>query len=243
MVQQPATFACCATLAIVPCCSRPTPPLPAYRAVRPAQAAMRALQPGQAGALSAFAAELTDLRKYAVLNYVACIKAVKKRNRHLRAAVGPGAAGPPLRAVDLLSQQYFFTSPKLAALATRAEVLLQARAPHAAPRDTCRQAWSDLVGRVSRRPPCTQVLSMRLWCLARASCGSLCWYAIRRGIVVLRVQEAHRQHACSSAAGPLPRQVRRSAEAGGGRCCRARPRRRRRPRATHWRRSTAAPSA
>jgi len=125
---QPTTFACCAPSAIAPSCSRPTPPRPAHRAARRAQAAMRALQPGQAGALTAFAAELTDLRKYAVLNYVACIKAVKKRNRHLRAAVGPGAAGPPLRAVDLLSQQYFFTSPKLAALATRAEVLLQARA-------------------------------------------------------------------------------------------------------------------
>lgn len=90
---------------------------------------MRSLQPGQPGKLAAFAAELTDLRKYAVLNYVACIKAVKKRNRHLRAAVGEAGAGAPLRAVDLLSQQYFFTSPRLAALSTRAEVLLQARKP------------------------------------------------------------------------------------------------------------------
>ncbi len=158
MVQQPATFACCATFMNVPCCSRPTPPRPAHRAVRPAQAAMRALQPGQASALSAFAAELTDLRKYAVLNYVACIKAVKKRNRHLRAAVGASAAGPPLRAVDLLSQQYFFTSPKLAALATRAEVLLQARAPRAALlqalRGACRQAWSASAEWASTRRPC-----------------------------------------------------------------------------------------
>ena len=91
------------------------------------QAAMRSLQPGQPGKLAAFSTELNDLRKYAVLNYVACIKAVKKRNRHLRAAVGEAAAGPPMRAIDLLSQQYFFTSPKLAALSTRAEVLSQAR--------------------------------------------------------------------------------------------------------------------
>ncbi|KAK9836188.1 hypothetical protein WJX81_007747 [Elliptochloris bilobata] len=92
------------------------------------EAAMKSLQAGQPGRLAAFASELTDLRKYAVLNYVACIKAVKKRNRHLRAAVGEAAAGPPLRAVDLLSQQYFFTSSRLAALSTRAEVLLQGQA-------------------------------------------------------------------------------------------------------------------
>ena len=97
---------------------------------------MRSLQPGQPGKLAAFAAELTDLRKYAVLNYVACIKAVKKRNRHLRAAIGEAGADAPLRAVDLLSQQYFFTSPRLAALSTRAEVLLQARSPSML---TCKQ--------------------------------------------------------------------------------------------------------
>ena len=71
--------------------------------------------------LAAFRAEVLDLRKYAVLNSTAVIKAVKKRNRHLRAAVGPTLH--PLRATDLLSQQYFFTSSKLAALSTQAEVL------------------------------------------------------------------------------------------------------------------------
>ena len=37
------------------------------------------------GELFQMRAEITDLRKFAVLNYVAVIKAVKKRNRHLGA--------------------------------------------------------------------------------------------------------------------------------------------------------------
>ena len=82
---------------------------------------MRTLQGKEPAVLAAFRAEVLDLRKYAVLNSTAVIKAVKKRNRHLRAAVGP--ALQPLRATDLLSQQYFFTSSKLAALSTQAEVL------------------------------------------------------------------------------------------------------------------------
>ena len=85
------------------------------------QAAMQGMQGKPAPALAAFRAEVQDLRKYVVLNYIAVIKAVKKRNRHLRQAVGP--ALQPLRATDLLSQQYFFTSSKLAALSTQAEVL------------------------------------------------------------------------------------------------------------------------
>jgi len=47
---------------------------------------------------------------------------VKKRNRHLATACAPRAVAP-MRAVELLSHQYFFTSPKLAALATEAEIL------------------------------------------------------------------------------------------------------------------------
>ena len=70
-------------------------------------------------------ADITDLRKFAVLNYVAVIKAVKKRNRHLGAKVG--GAFVQMRAVDVLSQQYFYTSPKLARLATRAEIMSQVR--------------------------------------------------------------------------------------------------------------------
>ena len=80
-----------------------------------------------AAGLGALRAEVADLRKYAALNYVAVIKAVKKRNRHLGAAVGSRQLRP-LRALDLLSTQHFYTSPKLAALATQAELLSQARA-------------------------------------------------------------------------------------------------------------------
>jgi hypothetical protein len=94
----------------------------------PRQAMLGSLGPrSPAAALAQLRAEVQDLRKYAVLNYVAVIKAIKKRNRHLRDACG-GAEVAPLRAVDLLSCQYFFTSPKLAALSTRAEVLAKVRA-------------------------------------------------------------------------------------------------------------------
>ena len=75
--------------------------------------------------MDAFNLRVTELRKFAVLNYVAVNKAVKKRNRHLAGSCGPHAAG--LHASHLLSQQPFFTSPKLAALQTRAEVLAQVR--------------------------------------------------------------------------------------------------------------------
>ena len=51
-------------------------------------------------------------------------QAVKKRNRHLGAAVGSRAARP-LRALDLLSAQHFYTSPRLAALATQGDILSQ----------------------------------------------------------------------------------------------------------------------
>lgn len=75
------------------------------------------------GDLFQIRADITDLRKFAVLNYVAVIKAVKKRNRHLGAKVS--RAFVQLRAMDVLSMQYFYTSPKLARLATQAEILSQ----------------------------------------------------------------------------------------------------------------------
>lgn len=65
--------------------------------------------------------EIADLRKFAVLNYIAVIKSVKKRNRHMASCGSQPVA--PLHAVALLSQQYFFTSPKVANLATQAEIL------------------------------------------------------------------------------------------------------------------------
>jgi predicted metal-binding transcription factor (methanogenesis marker protein 9) len=63
---------------------------------------------------------MSDITLHDTLLWVA--RSVKKRNRHLAAACAPRAVAP-VRAVELLSQQYFFTSPKLAALATEAEIL------------------------------------------------------------------------------------------------------------------------
>lgn len=58
------------------------------------------------------------------LNYIAVIKSCKKRNRQLATGLAT-AVVPPLRAVELLSQQYFFTSSKLASLSTEAEILFK----------------------------------------------------------------------------------------------------------------------
>ena len=78
--------------------------------------------------VNALRIELLDLTKYVALNYVAVVKAVKKRNRHLRElalAQNAAAACIVIRAVDILMQQIFFTSPRLAALTTRAEIMGQ----------------------------------------------------------------------------------------------------------------------
>ena len=87
------------------------------------QAMMQNLKGKDAACLATFRAEVLELRKYAVLNSTAAIKAVKKRNRHLRVSLGSNAHA--IRATDLLSQQHFFTSSKLAALSTQAEILAQ----------------------------------------------------------------------------------------------------------------------
>ena len=89
---------------------------------------MRTLQGREPAVLAAFRAEVLALRKFAVLNSTAVIKAVKKRNRHLRHALGPSVQ--PLRSIDLLSQEHFFTSSRLAALSTGAEVLSQVQPHH-----------------------------------------------------------------------------------------------------------------
>jgi RNA polymerase II subunit A small phosphatase-like protein len=88
-------------------------------------------------------ADISALIKFVALNYLAVVKAIKKRNRHFKAHFGEGAAAAaaqqqqqqaagqgqqrggfdPLHPLDLLSQEVFFTSNRLAALATRAEVL------------------------------------------------------------------------------------------------------------------------
>merc|ERR1719158_1621227 len=64
--------------------------------------------------------EIADLRRFAYLNYLAVVKAVKKRNRHLDLAFGEAAC--EMQAAALLLPQAFFSSPLLSNLATRLEV-------------------------------------------------------------------------------------------------------------------------
>ncbi|KAL0044617.1 hypothetical protein WJX82_002935 [Trebouxia sp. C0006] len=86
------------------------------------EATLADLQHSSQTSFAQFRSEVTDLRKFVVLNYIAVIKAFKKRNRHLQAACKDSTA-VAVDAVDLLSQQYFFTSTKLASLATEAEIM------------------------------------------------------------------------------------------------------------------------
>lgn len=71
--------------------------------------------------------EIKELIKFAALNYLAVVKAIKKRNRHLREHFGCAAAAsaiPSLQALELLGHEVFFTSPRLASLATQTDVLV-----------------------------------------------------------------------------------------------------------------------
>lgn len=68
------------------------------------QAIMQGLTTKPPAALISFHSEVQDLKKYVVLNYVAVIKAIKKRNRHLKVCVCATLqtasvhwANPPLR--------------------------------------------------------------------------------------------------------------------------------------------------
>lgn len=78
--------------------------------------------------LSALREQIRQLIKFVALNYLAVVKAIKKRNRHCRVVFGGAAAGPALHPLDLLRQEVFFTSPRLAALSTQAELLAAAAA-------------------------------------------------------------------------------------------------------------------
>ncbi|KAF6263587.1 hypothetical protein COO60DRAFT_376205 [Scenedesmus sp. NREL 46B-D3] len=78
--------------------------------------------------LSALRDEIRQLIKFVALNYLAVVKAIKKRNRHCKATFGAAATGPALHPLDLLKQEVFFTSPRLAALSTRAELMAAAAA-------------------------------------------------------------------------------------------------------------------
>ena len=76
--------------------------------------------PAAATDVPALLQEIADLRRFAYLNYLAVVKAVKKRNRHLDLAFGEAAC--EMQAAALLLPQAFFSSPLLSNLATRLEV-------------------------------------------------------------------------------------------------------------------------
>jgi RNA polymerase II subunit A small phosphatase-like protein len=76
--------------------------------------------------LTALREQIRQLIKFVALNYLAVVKAIKKRNRHCKVVFGDAAAGPALHPLDLLRQEVFFTSPRLAALSTQAELLAAA---------------------------------------------------------------------------------------------------------------------
>ncbi len=59
-------------------------PQPRHLTVLWLQAALADLQQGGQTSFAQFRSEVTDLRKFVVLNYIAVIKAFKKRNRHLQ---------------------------------------------------------------------------------------------------------------------------------------------------------------
>ncbi|PSC70630.1 CTD small phosphatase [Micractinium conductrix] len=109
--------------------------------------------------VSSLRAELQVLRKYVALNYVATIKAAKKRNKMLGAAAraAGGVPPPPLRALAVLQAQRFYTSPRLAQLTTQAEVLAQELAPS--------------------RQPASEVLSEQYQC-------PICWDTLRSPVVL-----------------------------------------------------------
>lgn len=87
--------------------------------------------------------EVQELIKFVALNYLAVVKAIKKRNRHLKENFGE-AASTSLHALDLLGHEVFFTSPRLAALATQAEILSnQIAAGHATQLAASRKAAGE----------------------------------------------------------------------------------------------------
>ena len=83
-----------------------------------------ALRDNNVANVSTIRSELQDLRKFITLNYIAVVKAVKKRNRQLGAACAH-LNMTSLKAVNILAGEHFFTSLRLAALTTRAEIAVR----------------------------------------------------------------------------------------------------------------------
>jgi Dullard-like phosphatase family protein len=112
--------------------------------------------------LKAMRSEVQELIKYVALNYIAVVKAIKKRNRHLKENFGE-AASTSLHALDLLGHEVFFTSPRLAALATRAEILATSMGAGPSPikpalASTATQAHQSLLEEDYQCPICLDTL-------------------------------------------------------------------------------------
>lgn len=69
--------------------------------------------------------DVLDLNKFVVLNYVAVIKAVKKRNKHTMAVAMDAQQMNTMKPMDFLESEYFFTSLKLASIKTRLDLIAQ----------------------------------------------------------------------------------------------------------------------
>lgn len=67
--------------------------------------------------------DVRDLHKFVLLNYVAVVKAVKKRNRHMVAMAMDERQVQRMKPIQFLASEYFFTSLKLAAMKTRLDVV------------------------------------------------------------------------------------------------------------------------
>lgn len=66
--------------------------------------------------------EVNLLRKFVMLNYIAVVKAVKKRNRHVK-NISNAARVCSMKASQILMRQYIFTTLKLAEMVTQVEIL------------------------------------------------------------------------------------------------------------------------
>lgn len=69
--------------------------------------------------------DVLDLNKFVVLNYVAVIKAVKKRNKRIVTASLNAQRIHMMKPMEFLESQYFFTSLKLAGIKTRLDLIAQ----------------------------------------------------------------------------------------------------------------------
>lgn len=148
--------------------------------------------------IEALRCQLQELRKYVMLNYVAVVKAVKKRNRHLSSACGH--TSPSIRAVNILAGEHFFTSLRLAALATRAEIaareVARATSNSAAP-------FTATFEEEYQCPICLELLRspVVLSCAHRACWGCLVAYcsAVRNAQLESQMADGHRDEEPSKA--------------------------------------------